>query len=82
MTKRANKHETEVAADEAEMRSLYTGEVLRERGLCPLVVRARRVGWVGTACASLAPRSRRYWWRAMLGWRQVAARSARALVDP
>jgi hypothetical protein len=36
--KRANKHETEIAADEAEMRSLYTGEVLRERGLCPLVV--------------------------------------------
>lgn len=27
-----------VAADEAEERSILTGEVLRERGLCPLVV--------------------------------------------
>jgi hypothetical protein len=38
VSKRANQHEAEVARDEAEVRSLYTGEVLRERGLCPLVV--------------------------------------------
>ena len=36
--KRANAVETAIAADEAEVRSLYTGEVLREQGLCPLVV--------------------------------------------
>ena len=34
-----------MAADEAEVRSLHTGEVLRERGLCPLVlVRTRDAG--------------------------------------
>lgn len=39
MTKRrANKDETAVAGDEAQERSILTGEVLRERGLCPLVV--------------------------------------------
>jgi hypothetical protein len=34
-----------VARDEAQVRSLRTGEVLRERGLCPLVlVRTRDAG--------------------------------------
>jgi hypothetical protein len=39
------KDEKAVAQDEAEIRSLITGEVLRERGLCPLVlVRTRDAG--------------------------------------
>lgn len=39
------KQEKAVARDEAEIRSLRTGEVLRERGLCPLViVRTRDAG--------------------------------------
>jgi len=51
MSKRANKAEVAIAADEAQQRSLTTGEVLREKGLCPLViVRARdsgvHVGWL------------------------------------
>ena len=34
-----------IAADEAQARSLYTGEVLREKKLCPLVVvRTRDAG--------------------------------------
>jgi hypothetical protein len=37
--------EKAVAKDEAQVRSLRTGEVLRERGLCPLVlVRTRDAG--------------------------------------
>lgn len=45
MTKKATKEEEAIAADEAQMRSLTTGEVLREKGLCPLVVvRARDSG--------------------------------------
>lgn len=45
MTKVATKAERAVAADEAQERSLSTGEVLRERGLCPLVVvRTRGAG--------------------------------------
>ena len=48
---RANKTEVAIAADEAQQRSLTTGEVLREKGLCPFViVRARdsgvHVGWL------------------------------------
>ena len=51
MSKRANKAETAIASDEAQMRSITTGEVLREKGLCQLViVRARdsgvHVGWL------------------------------------
>jgi hypothetical protein len=39
------KSEKAVAKDEAQVRSLRTGEVLRERGLCPLVlVRTRDAG--------------------------------------
>ena len=38
MAKRANKDEVAVAVDESLERSLLTGEVLREKGLCPLVV--------------------------------------------
>lgn len=37
-TKKANKAEEAAASDEAQMRSITTGEVLRERGLCPLVI--------------------------------------------
>jgi hypothetical protein len=51
MSRRANKNEVAIAADEAQQRSLTTGEVLREKNLCPLViVRARdsgvHVGWL------------------------------------
>lgn len=43
--RRATAAERAVAADEAEARSLWTGEVLKERGLCPLVlVRTRDAG--------------------------------------
>ena len=38
MSRKATKTETEIAADEAQTHSLITGEVLREKGLCPLVV--------------------------------------------
>lgn len=39
------KTERAVAADEAEVRSIWTGEVLKEKGLCPLVlVRTRDAG--------------------------------------
>jgi hypothetical protein len=38
MAERASKDEVAVYADEALERGLLTGEVLRERGLCPLVV--------------------------------------------
>ena len=49
--KKANSEEVAIAADEAQQRSLTTGEVLREKGLCPLViVRARdagvHIGWL------------------------------------
>ena len=37
-TRKATKAETEIASDEAQTHSLITGEVLRARGLCPLVV--------------------------------------------
>ncbi len=51
MTRKATKTEEAIASDEAQTRSILTGEVLRERGLCPLViVRARdsgvHVGWL------------------------------------
>ena len=36
--RRATKTETAIATDDAQERSLSTGEVLRERGLCPLVL--------------------------------------------
>jgi hypothetical protein len=43
--RRATKSETAIASDEAQLRSLYTGEVLREKSLCPLVVvRCRGAG--------------------------------------
>lgn len=38
MTKIPTKAERLILADEAEVRSLETGELLRERGLCPLVL--------------------------------------------
>ena len=38
MTRKATKTETEIAADEALTHSLITGEVLRAKDLCPLVV--------------------------------------------
>ena len=46
VTKRvATKAERAVMEDEAKMRSITTGEVLRERGLCPAVlVRTREAG--------------------------------------
>lgn len=45
MSKKANKGEVAAALDEALERNLLTGEVLRERGLCPLVVvRCRGAG--------------------------------------
>lgn len=45
MSRAPTKVEKAVARDEAEIRSLRTGEVLRERGLCPLVlVRTRDAG--------------------------------------
>jgi len=45
MSRAPTKAEKAVAQDEAEVRSLATGEVLRERGLCPLVlVRTRGAG--------------------------------------
>lgn len=37
-SKTATKEERAIAGDEAQIRSLSTGEVLREIGLCPLVV--------------------------------------------
>lgn len=43
--RRATAAERAVAADEAKVRSLWTGEVLKERDLCPLVlVRTRDAG--------------------------------------
>lgn len=45
MSRAPTKAERAVAKDEAQIRSLRTGEVLRERGLCPLVlVRTRDAG--------------------------------------
>lgn len=45
MSRAPTKAEKAVARDEAQLRSLRTGEVLRERGLCPLVlVRTRDAG--------------------------------------
>lgn len=45
MSRAPTKAEKAVAADEAQVRSLRTGEVLRARGLCPLVlVRTRDAG--------------------------------------
>lgn len=45
MSRAPTKSEKAVAKDEAQVRSLRTGEVLRERGLCPLVlVRTRDAG--------------------------------------
>ena len=45
MSRRANAIETAAAADEALERNVLTGEVLRERGLCLLVVvRTRDAG--------------------------------------
>ena len=45
MSRAPTKSEKAVARDEAQVRSLRTGEVLRERGLCPLVlVRTRDAG--------------------------------------
>jgi hypothetical protein len=38
MTRKATKDEEAVAQDEAAMHSLLTGEVLRSKALCPLVV--------------------------------------------
>ena len=44
-SRRATKEEAAVASDAAQMRSILTGEVLREQGLCPFViVRARDSG--------------------------------------
>lgn len=44
-TRSPTKTEKAVARDEAQVRSLRTGEVLRERGLCPLVlIRTRDAG--------------------------------------
>ena len=43
--KKATKEQEAIASDEAQARSLITGEVLREKGLCPLVVvRTRGAG--------------------------------------
>ncbi len=45
MSRAPTRSEKAVAKDEAQVRSLRTGEVLRERGLCPLVlVRTRDAG--------------------------------------
>lgn len=45
MTQKANDQEVAAAVDEALERSLLTGEVLKARGLCPLVVvRTRGAG--------------------------------------
>jgi hypothetical protein len=43
--RKATASETEAASDEAQERSILTGEVLREKGLCPFVIiRARDAG--------------------------------------
>jgi hypothetical protein len=66
----ATKTEKAIAADEARERSLLTGEVLREKGLCPLVVVRTRgagvhVGWLAEYDAAsrtaVLLESRRIW---------------------
>lgn len=49
--RKATKAEESIAADEASERSLLTGEVLKAKGLCPLVIIRSRdsgvhVGWL------------------------------------
>lgn len=49
--RKATKTEEAIAGDEAQQRSLLTGEVLREKGLCPLVITRSRdagvhIGWL------------------------------------
>lgn len=51
VTRKATKTEEAIAGDEAQARSLLTGEVLREKGLCPLVITRSRdagvhIGWL------------------------------------
>jgi hypothetical protein len=45
-SRKATKDEREVAHDEAQMRSITTGQVLRERALCPAVILRTRDGGV------------------------------------
>lgn len=42
MNKKATKADAAIAADEAQLRSLTTGEVLRAKGLCPPVLARTR----------------------------------------
>lgn len=68
MAKTPTKLEREIASDEAQIRSLSTGEVLRERGLCPLVVvrcfgAGVHIGWLARFEGSEAEllEARRIW---------------------
>lgn len=82
MSRAPTKAEKAVAADEAQVRSLRTGEVLRERGLCPLViVRTRDAGVLVGLLADYDPvaevvtflESRRIWrWRGANTLHEVA----------
>lgn len=57
--RKATQSEESIAADEAQARSLITGEVLREKGLCPLVVvRTRGAGVHVGYLARIDPLSR------------------------
>jgi hypothetical protein len=57
--KKANEAETLVAADEAQIRNLYTGEVLKEKNLCPLVlVRTYSAGVQVGYLADINPRDK------------------------
>jgi hypothetical protein len=80
--KTANAAERAVASDIAQVRSLYTGEVLRELGLCPLVVvrtygAGVHVGWLARYVGQEAEllEGRRLWrWYGANTLHEVASR--------